>query len=297
MVTRQQLVGLGLTAKAIDSRLSSGRLLPLHRGVYAVGHRPPSPHASAMAAVLACGPGAALSHRWAAGLWGIERMPSGPVDVTAPKERQHRGIRVRCSRTLTPHDITRHYGIPVTTLARTLLDLADVLTDRRLARAVNEARLKQRSVLNQLQALIARSPGRATTHLRRFTQHAGAPTRSVFEDAFLAFCQHHGLPDPVVNETIAGHEVDMLWPEHGLAVELDSREHHDTDDRFETDRDRDADLLIAGVRVIRLTWRRMTETPNREAERLAALLRATCPGTSACACRGTRRCPRARPPR
>lgn len=272
IITRRQLVELGLTGAAIDHRLRAGFLFGVHRGVYAIGHRPPSPHARAMAAVLACGSGAVLSHRSASALWGLDARWRAAVDVTAPSERRHRGVRVHRSRTLTRRDVTVHFGIPVTTLARTLLDLADVLSDKKLARAVNEAQIQQRSTLQQLAALLARSPGRNTARLRPFVERAGPPTRSEFEDAFLAFAEHHGLQVPEVNQCVAGYEVDALWRHQRLAVELDSREFHDTDQAFEQDRDKDADLLVAGVRVIRLTWRRMTQTPTREARRLAALL-------------------------
>lgn len=272
MLTRRQLIELGLDPHEVDYRRRVGRLVLLHRGVYAVGHRPPSPHARAIAAVLACGDGAVLSHRWAAALWEIGPRQSGPVDVTAPRGRPRGGVRLHRSRSLTRRDVTTHYGIRVTTLARTLLDLADTLPDRALARAVNDAQLKQRSVKHQLAALIARSPGRNTSRLRRFVEDTGSPTRSVFEDAFVACVEHHGLPRPELNQRVAGHEVDAYWPRHGLAVELDSRTHHGTDLAFEIDRDRDVDVLIAGVPVVRLTWRRFTSQPNREALRLATLL-------------------------
>ena len=156
IVTRAQLLAAGLDANAIDHRLRIGRLHLLYRGVYAVGHRPPSPHARAMAAVLACGPGAVLSHRSAAALWGIGRW-RGPIDVTArPSTR-----RPTCASTAQDArrpDITHHHGIPVTTPARTLLDLADVLDDASLTRAVNDARLQRLLSLDDLAALLTARP-------------------------------------------------------------------------------------------------------------------------------------------
>jgi very-short-patch-repair endonuclease len=274
VITRAQLRGYGLDANAIDYRLRVGRLHPLHRAVYAVGHRPPSPHARAMAAVLACGPGAVLSHRSAGSLWGLGPRWGDRVDVTSARHvRQRRGIRVHESGTLTRRDITRHYGIPVTSLARTLLDLADVLNDTALTRAVNQARLQRRGVGAELAALIARSPGRVTTRLTPMLDHA--PTRSTLEDDFLAFAARHRLPAPEVNQIIAGHEVDMLWRAHRLIVELDSRHHHEH--RFEEDRDRDADLLTAGYPVLRITSRRLRLNPDREAARLRSTLAARAP--------------------
>ena len=272
LVTRAQLAEAGLDAHSIDYRLKIGRLHLVHCGVYAVGHRPPSPLARAMAAVLACGPRSVLSHRSAAALWGLDPRWRVPVEVSAPSQHRVKGVLVHRSRTLTRREVTANFGIPVTTVARTLLDLAAVLDDRAIARAVNDAQLKQRLRLDELGALLADSPGRSTARLKPFVERAYGPTRSVFEDAFLAFVEAYGLPRPEVNERIAGHEVDVLWREQRLIVELDSRAHHDADQPFERDRDRDAQLLAAGYPVVRITWRRLTDAPAREARRLADLL-------------------------
>ena len=220
MVTRTQLLSAGFDKNAIDHQIRTGRLIRIHRGVYAVGHRPPSPHARAMAAVLACGPGAALSHRSAAALWGLGRAPH-LIDVTARTDHRVNDVRVHRSRTLTPGDITHHYGIPVTTPHRTLRDLHRVLDPASLTRAINEARL---------------------AHLIKDSR---TPTRSVLEDAFLAFLDRHGLPRPEVNQIVAGYEVDMLWRDQRLIAELDGRAFHQD---FEADRDRDADLVTAGFK-------------------------------------------------
>jgi very-short-patch-repair endonuclease len=201
-----------------------------------------------MAAVLACGPGAALSHRSAAALWGLTRWDR-PIEVTAGNARRHDGILVHRSRTLTRAALTRHYGIPVTTPARTLDDLARVLDPRSLTRAVNEARLRH---------LVTRDPAET------------GPTRSVFEDAFLAFVDRHDLPRPKVNQIVAGYEVDMLWRPQALIAELDGRAYHE--DAFEEDRDRDATLTAAGLRVVRVTWQCLTRQEEREAARFRALL-------------------------
>ena len=225
-----------------------------------------------MAAVLACGPAGVLSHRSAAALWELDPRWRPPIEVSAPTERRHLGVRVHHSRTLLGEDVTIHFGIPVTTVARTLLDLADVLDDKALGRAVNEAQLRRHLRLDDLAGLLARSPGRSTARLRPFVDRADAPTRSVFEDTFLAFVDRYGLPRPTVNQRVAGYEVDMLWPAHRLIVELDSRAYHDSDQPFEHDRNRDADLLAAGYPVVRITWRRLVDTPGREARRLATLL-------------------------
>jgi very-short-patch-repair endonuclease len=271
VVTSVQLMAAGLSRRAISHRVSAGRLHRIHRGVFAVGHLPTSPHARAIAAVMACGKGAALSHRSAAALWDMTPDRRGPIDVTARAGRKHHGIRVHRSK-LDDRDVTTHFGIPITSPARTLLDLADMLDDTALARAVNEARLKRRLGLDALEDLLARSPGRATTRLRPFIHRRTAPTRSAFEDAFLELIDRYKLPRPEVNQRIAGHEVDAVWREQRLIVELDSREYHDDDQSFETDRDRDADLLAAGFPVVRVTWARLEWTPAREARRLNRLL-------------------------
>ncbi|MEA2134291.1 MAG: hypothetical protein QOC68_2200 [Solirubrobacteraceae bacterium] len=249
VVTRAQLLTAGVDAKAIGYRLKVGRLHELHRGVYAVGHRPPSPHARAMAAVLACGPGAALSHRSAAALWAITPPWRGPEDVTAPGRRRHPGIHTHRSSTLTPDDITVHYGIVVTTPARTLKDLARVLPDHSLTRAANEARIR---------------------NLVSDHGHDTGPTRSHLEDLFLRFIDEHDLPRPEVNQQAAGYEVDMLWRDRRLIVELDSRTFHRH--TFEQDRERDAHLLSEGFAVLRVTKRRLKQDPEREARRLRTLL-------------------------
>jgi hypothetical protein len=179
MVTRVQLLRLGLSAKAIDYRVRTGRLWRVYNGVYCVGRPPVTPHERAMAAVLACGPRAALSHRPGGALWEIGLRWPAMMEVTAPGQRKRMGIRVHRS-PLTRRDITRHYGIPVTTLARTLLDLAEVLDTPSLTRAVNEARLRLKATLTDLAELLDRSPGRATKRLRPFVERPTGPTRSEF---------------------------------------------------------------------------------------------------------------------
>jgi hypothetical protein len=281
MVARVQLLGLGLSAKAIDYRVRTGRLWRVHHGVYAVGHPPVTPHARAMAAVLAGGRDAVLSHRPGGALWEIGLRWPAMMEVTAPIKRRRPGILIHESSTLTRRDITRHYGIPVTSLARTLLDLAEVLDTPSLTRAVNEARLRRKSTLPDLAELLSRSPGRATRRLKPFVEHPTGPTRSEFEDAFLAFAARHGVPAPEMNQIVAGYEVDVLWREHKLIVELDGREFHEN--AFEEDRERDATLLDAGFPVLRITWQRLTNEEKREATRLQAILdqRSTTPGPPA----------------
>lgn len=266
VVTLAQLRDVGLAAGAIKYRRRVGRLHLLHRGVYAVGHRPPSPLARAIAAVLACGPEAALSHASAAALWRIVPRWPATMHVTAPGERRHPGIHVHRSRHL---DTTVHYGIGVTTPARTLVDLADILTPTQLTRALNEAQVQRLITANELTTLLTRYPGRRTAQL---TPERGA-TRSPLEDRFVRFLKRHHLPLPELNQQIAGHEVDAVYRRQKLVIELDSRQFHTTPRAFEQDRDRDADLLNAGFSTLRVTDHRLKQHAAKEARRLKEILR------------------------
>jgi predicted transcriptional regulator of viral defense system len=211
VLTRDQLLVAGLGADAIDYRAKVGRLHRIHRNVYAIGHRPPSPHARAMAAVLACGAHAALSHQSAAALWEIVANSDPVMHVTARSNHALGGVRVHRSRTLTADQITTHFGIPVTTPARTIIDLADVLPDAALARAFNEAQLKRRARIDDIVSLLARSPGRrAANRVSRLVTDATSPTRSQLEDDFLRFVARFRLPVPEVNQRVAGHEGHAL---------------------------------------------------------------------------------------
>ena len=221
-----------------------------------------------MAAVLACGPDAVLSHRSAAALWRIVPRWPWPVDVTAPTRRRHSGIRVHCSEHA--KTTTRH-GIPTTTPAQTLLDLADVLDDRQLVRATNEAYVLKLTTPKQLANLLTRSPGRRTSRLTPHTT-ATTPTRSQLEDDFLRFIKRNRLPTPETNQRIAGYEVDFVWRTHNLVAELDGFKFHTTNSAFERDRERDADLLDAGFSTIRITHTRLKDQAQREAKRLRSLL-------------------------
>ena len=254
ILTRSQLLHAGVGPRTIDRWIQTGRLIALHRGVFALGHLPPSPHARTMAAVLACGRGAVLSHRSAALLYGLIRY-TGPIEITAPTKRTRPGVIVHRNQ-LTDRDVTQHWGIPVTSPARTLTDLAHSLDPASLTRAVNAARLAKLMSLDDLPPRLRNG-------------QTPRPTRSAFEDAFLTFCARHRLPQPETNTIVAGYEVDAYWPTHRLVAELDGEEFHED---FETDRAKDADLVEAGLRVVRLTWERLTGQPAREAARFKTLL-------------------------
>jgi hypothetical protein len=221
-----------------------------------------------MAAVLAGGPTAALSHRDAAALWGIRRDSRPQIDVTVARRgrRPLEGITLHSVRELGKQDVGVIEHIPVTSLARTLLDLAEAVRPRELERAFEEAEQLRILDLSAIEGLLARSLGRrgAKPLGRLVREYAGEPppTRSEFERLFLDFCHAAGIPAPLVNTLVKGYEVDALWPEQKVVVELDSREWHDNATAFETDRVRDAVLQLADYRVLRVTWRRLRREPQ-----------------------------------
>jgi very-short-patch-repair endonuclease len=281
MISTAQLSAAGLGVGAIKWRVRRGRLVPHHRGVYAVGHAPRTVQARWWAAILACGgPGAAvLSHRSAGAMWELIAMPSGPVDVTTLRRNAStEAIRVHHTRTLRPEDITTRDGLPLTTPTRTLIDLADVLTAHRLERACQRAEIHRLLNAAVLRARLAELPGRRTQALEAALQSlAPGPqaTRRELEERMLALIARHRLPRPLVNHTVNGEEVDFYWPQARLIVETDGAATHLTPTAFELDRARDAKLRAAGYRVVRFTWRRLTDHPDHTARTLGVLLAET----------------------
>ena len=267
-VTLAQLLAAGLSKRMIGVRVRRGRLFPVHRAVYAVGHPPRLPLERAAAAVLACGPGAALSHLGALALWRFTKTWPDAFDVIVVTDRRLRGITTHRVRHLRPRDTTVQLGIPVTSPARTVLDCAPLLHDRRV---IPDALHTPFLTHNQLVDVRARFPNHKGARLLDPFLDGRNPTRSPFEDDFLGFCRDHGLPTPLVNVEVAGHIVDALFPDKKLIVELDSWEFHKDRDAFETDRERDADTLEIGYRTLRATWDRLHERPEVEAARLRRL--------------------------
>jgi very-short-patch-repair endonuclease len=270
-VSIDQLNAAGLTHREITTRVRTGRLHRLYRGVYAVGHVALTPRSRELAAVLACGPDALLSHRSAAALWGLLRSVPRRIEVTAPRSRGSRaGFVVHSSRRLHPDDRELVDAIPVTSVARTLVDLAEVLAEPRLADAVHEAEVKRLFDLRALEAALARLPGRAGgPRLRRvLAAYERRPfTRSEAERRLLALCRNQGVPRPRVNNLVEGYELDFYWPEARLAVEVDGAAVHDTRRAFREDRRRDRALATKGIQVLRVP-------PGDLGERFAAELRA-----------------------
>ena len=230
-----------------------------------------------MAAVLACGPGAVLSHASAAALWEIRASDAAYVDVTARRTgRKRPGLRIHRPRTLPPNEVTARDGIPTTTPARTILDLAASLQKDRLNRLLDAAERLELTDYPSLDAIARAHPGhRGAAKLRRAlrTHTAGAIlTRSELERRFLALCTAHGLDQPKVNERFADLEVDFLFPDHRLAVETDSWAFHRTRQAFERDRRRDAILTRAGYRTLRFTHRQISSEPATVAATIAAAM-------------------------
>jgi very-short-patch-repair endonuclease len=274
---RAQLVALGLGDDAIDWRLAQGRLHRIHRGVYSVGHRGLTRRGRWAAALLASGAGAVLSHLDAAAVWDLARC-HGPVNVTTDvrTRRGHPGITLHRVRSLPAEDRARRDGFPVTSVARTLLDLAGVVDRHRLARLVEQAERLQLFDLTAVNALLERSNGRRGCRALRAVLEdfliTAPETRSELERRFLQLCRDAGLPLPHVNVIVEGFEVDMAWPAQRLVVELDSFGFHKTRAAFERDRTRDMTLKLAGWDPIRVTDRRLRREPHVVEKTIRALL-------------------------
>jgi very-short-patch-repair endonuclease len=254
VISTRQLVAAGLDRHAVAWRVKAGRLHRLHRGVYAVGHRSLSWRGRWTAAVLAAGPGAALSHHSAAALWELIKPLNGPVDLTVPGDfgrRRRAGLAIHRSRTLDLRQITRRHGIPVTTPARTIADLDGTVEPYLLRGAIRQAELAG----HRLGAGV--SSGR---------------TRSDLERDFLRFCRRHGIPRPEVNVRVGTHLVDFLWREARVAVETDSWNYHRGSVAFEDDHERDLALRRAGFEVRRFTGAQLERRPEAVAADLREVL-------------------------
>lgn len=255
--------------------MAEQRLEALHRDVYSVGHSRLSGKGRWWAAVLAYGSGAVLSHQSATALWGLRSRRTGPVHVNAFLGWQGAGRRSgiwlhRCQ--LRVEETTSHDGIPVTTVARTLFDLAEASPYMDLKKTTEAADRRNLLQLRELEEVCERGRGRrALKPMRRLIAELAPPDegRSPLEVRFAAFVREYHLPSPFQNVEVLGHEVDALWPAAKLIVELDSWEFHAHRAAFERDRARDTKLLLAGYRTIRVTHLRL----DREAEQLAGAIR------------------------
>lgn len=277
LISREQLRAVGLGRGAIEHRLARGRLHRVRRGVYQVGHSAGPPLVREIAALLAYGPGSVLSHRTAAVQWQLLSPSSGPVSVTIlgrdagmrPGVRRHRVGR------LVAADLRLRDGLPVTAPASTLLDLAGETNHRDIERAVNEALVQRLVSMGDLRSVLERRGGRpGSPVLRRLVDKLEEPslTRSEAEVRMLELLRRTGLPLPRTNVKVGRYEVDMLWRQERLVVEIDGFAFHSTRAAFERDRRRDADLQARGLKVMRVTWKQIVEEPEATLVRVARLL-------------------------
>jgi predicted transcriptional regulator of viral defense system/very-short-patch-repair endonuclease len=280
VVSLAQLQSCGLSSSGVRQRVAAGRLTRIHRGVYAVGHGRLTMHGHWMAAVLAYGPRAVLSHRSAAGLHGIRPDNRANTDVTlpSPSARRRPGIDVHRSSTLHAVDITEIDGIPCTSLARTLLDLADVVNRRGVERAVDQADVLRVFDLRAVQEILSRAAGRRGAGvLQRVLAEYDGPslTDRELEERFFGICRAAGLSKPEVNSWIQLEDgvvkADFLWRAERLAVETDGWESHGTRRAFENDRRRDRRLRLAGWEPVRFTSRDVEREPGEVTAVLARL--------------------------
>jgi predicted transcriptional regulator of viral defense system len=282
VVSLGQLQLLGLGKAAVAKRAKVGRLHRIHRGVYAVGHARLTAQGRWMAAVLAFGPNAVLSHRSAAAHLGLLGSARAIPDVTLPSRtaRARKGIEVHASGTLTATDVTVVDGIPCTTVARTFVDLAEVESRRRVEIAIEQAEVQRVFDLRAVEDVVARANGRrGAAVVRAVLADLAEPalTDRELEERFFALCRAGGVPRPEVNVWLIlddGHAVkaDFLWRGERLVVETDGRASHGTRQAFEDDRLRDQRLAVAGYRVVRFTWRQVLDEPARVAGVVKRLL-------------------------
>lgn len=277
VVSRSQLLGAGMSVDAIDYRLKKGTLRRVHRGVYCTGPLT-GRFQPEMAAVLACGPETALSHRTAAGIVSIlpPGQPKAPIDVIGPQSRRGPSSGVRLHRTdrLEPDEVTHRHGLPLTSPARTILDLASCLGPYELERALARA-LKQEIVsCDSVETMLLRHRHREGRTTLRHLLDAADPafTRSEAEVRFLKLLRKGSVPRPRVNAVVKGLEVDFFWPDRGVVAEVDGFAHHSHRRAFENDRQRDGILAADNLSVIRFTWRQIQREPEKVLARLCMAL-------------------------
>ncbi len=281
IVTWEQLIAAGVGRGAIGYRLSAGCVHRLHRGVYLVGHAPPTHMGRTRAAILACGAGAAVSHRSAAELWGMLPEGDGDIHITVVGRNPglRPGIETHRATELLGHEIRSIRGIPVTSPARTICDIAGGDCTHHAEEALEQARVRQLVTDRRLRDVIGRAPTRAGSAFIRALlagENGAGYTRSKAERTMRALVRSAEVPQPLVNAQLHGFLVDFLWIDASLVVEVDGYEFHGDRAAFERDRRRDQVLTAAGYRVIRVTWRQLRDEPMAVIARLAQALIASC---------------------
>lgn len=274
VVTRAELLAAGVTPKQIRARVGRGTLLREYRGVYRVGHRARSTKATYLAAVLAVGNGAVLCGRAAASLWGLMKGEPPSPEVIGVTERQIEGLSTRRARRLDPRDTAVVDGIPVTTVARTLVDLAAELSAEALARACHEAGVRYRTTPRDVLTVLARRPrSRGAANLRRIVEGDIPVTLSTLEARFLKLLESDGLPLPATNRMAGGRRVDCRWPRHRLTVELDGYRFHNSRHSWEQDRRREREARARGDDFRRYTYGDVLENQESMLAELRSVLR------------------------
>jgi hypothetical protein len=272
VVTRTQLLVAGLTSSGIERRVASGMLIPVFRGVYRVGHAAPSVSASYTAAVLACGQGSTLGGRAAAHVQRLVKGRAPQPEVITPRKRRIEGILISRCRRVDRRDIARMNGVPITTVPRTVVDLAAVLSVTELARAVHQADALFGVKPPHVEVVLARRPTAPGATILREILRGGA-LLSKLERAFIELLLEERLTLPEVNRKTDGHYVDCRWPDHRLTVELTSFRYHNTRRSWEDDRQRRREARDRGDRFREYTWYDVVEhsAPTRaELRRLLA---------------------------
>jgi hypothetical protein len=273
LVKRRELVAAEISPEQIRSRIQKGTLLVEYPGVYRVGHRAPSLEASYLAAVWACGDQALLRGRAAAHLLRLLKGPAPAPEVIAPTARDIEGILTSRYRVLHPADVMTWSAIPVTSFARTLADLASVLSVNELARACHEAGVRHGITPRHVEAVLKRrprSPGAGA--LRAVMLGDARVTLSKLEDGFLALLSANGLPLPQTNRPAGGRRVDCRWVAQPLTVELDSYRYHNSRHSWEQDRRREREARARGDEFRRYTWGDVFEEPRLMLQDLRTLL-------------------------
>ncbi|MBS1886275.1 MAG: DUF559 domain-containing protein [Actinobacteria bacterium] len=266
VLTRADMLRLGFTSKGIRHRIASGRLHPVAGGIYAVGRPELTPNGRWMAAVLACGDGAALSHRSAVGLWGIGQEKKGRIDVSIRRRSrlERPGIKVHARPSLPQGSVTRHLGIPVTDPVQTLIDLATELPPLRLERSVNEADkrdLVDPETLRRALDSYVGMPGVKTLRTM-LDRHTFRLSDSDLEVLFRPLAEAAGLPVPLTKRWVLGYEVDFWFPRQCLVVETDGLRYHRTASQQARMARRDQTHSAAGLRVLRFTHWQIAHAPD-----------------------------------
>jgi very-short-patch-repair endonuclease len=273
-VSRRQLLAAGISTAAITRATAAGRLRPYHRGVYAVGHSAPVALGPETAALLAVRDGAALSHETAAAIWGLRSAAADLVHLVVEGGRAASlaGVQVHRASTV---DSRIHQGLPVTSAASTVVQLAAGLTDRQLEFLVDQVIVTGLASADEIRRLLHRQPsltGRRRVLVLLDDRSHPTLTRSEAEELLLALLRQAQLPAPQVNARLHGYEVDFYWSAHRLVVEVDGFRFHSSRRAFEHDRRKDAALSAMGIATIRVTWRQLQHEPYAVIARIAQAL-------------------------